>query len=406
MCSWKNVSLCFRVRCIAPSLLLNRCPSSWIVQDQTRSLWQGVMMIWTSFCQFLASGQLRTVGAAIIVVTYLSWMKDPDIQESWVSVGSHNDFLRSSLPCTEDNKTHWWVGWNQLLPATQGEIREGQWKNERKRKPERHWMKKRNGGDTRCQAVGPRPGCNEDHCPRSARRALLAAPLFDHEPGCSSSSMWKYLVCCRRECLGKEIGRPAFLQPHSPDPPHIPWHSASATAGCFLGGSFLISLSFAQIKWEVNVVLISAFWFKIRHGGITGWMWKSLREKMKPFLYPLLSLCQLFRKAVLPNKDNLPIFQSQTQKSPILALTPRADWDTDIPLGIITLLIKAKQFSASEVSCKCFAPTQKVVQGTGQAKKRCMALSRSQLPEVQEKVATRDSWLPSVTVAHSSRHWP
>lgn len=199
---------------------------------------------------------------------------------TWV-LGSHNGFLIGSLPCTEDNKTHWWVGWNQLLSATQGEIREGRWKNKRRRKPERHWMKKRNCGDTRCQAVGPRPGCNEDHCPRSARRALLSAPLFDHEPGCSCSSMWKYLVCCRRECLGKEIGRPAFLQPHSPDPPHIPWRSASATAGRFLGGSFLISLSFAQIKWRVNVVLISALWFKIRDGGITGWMWESLGRRWK-----------------------------------------------------------------------------------------------------------------------------
>lgn len=85
------------------------------------------------------------------------------------------------------------------------------------------WMKEgKLQRDTPCQAVGPRPGCNGDHLPGSVKPSLLPAPLFDHEPGCSSSSMWKYLVCCRRECLGKEIGRLAFLQPYSPVLPTFP----------------------------------------------------------------------------------------------------------------------------------------------------------------------------------------
>lgn len=135
--------------------------------------------------------------------------------------------------------------------------------------------------DTWCQAAGCRPGRNKDHHPRGAKQALLAVPLFDHEPGCSSSSMWKYLVCCRRECLGKEIGRPAFLQPHSPILPTFP--GAPPALSRVFWGSALISLSFAQITWEANAVLISALWFKIRWRGghwldvkTALWGWKLL----------------------------------------------------------------------------------------------------------------------------------
>jgi len=127
--------------------------------------------------------------------------------------------------------------------------------------------------DTSCQAVGPRPDCNEDHCPRSAKPSLLTEPVFDHEPGCSSSNMWKYLVCCRRECLGKEIGRLAFLQPHSLVLPTFPGTLPVLGLDEGFWGSFLILLFSTQIEWEASVALVSVLQLKVRDGGITGWMW-------------------------------------------------------------------------------------------------------------------------------------
>lgn len=154
-----------------------------------------------------------------------------------------------------------------------GEKKKEKKNNTKKRwKPEKHWMKEgKVQRDSPCQAVGPRPGCNEDHHPESAKSSLLAAPLFDHEPGCSSSSMWKYLVCCRRECLGKKIGRPAFLRPHSLVLPTFPGALPALGLDEGFRDLFLFFSCFlARIEWEVSLALISALWLKLRDRGIMG----------------------------------------------------------------------------------------------------------------------------------------
>lgn len=172
--------------------------------------------------------------------------------------------------------------------------------------------------DTRCQAAGCRPGCNEDHHPRSTEWALLAVPLFDHEPGCSSSSMWKYLVCCRRECLGKEIGRPAFLQPHSPILPTFPGAPPALRLVGFFGDLllFLFLLLRSHEKW----MLFQCQPFGLKSGGEESLArCENCFVRMKTAFFSLpLSLYHLCRKTAVSDKDNLPICQRQTKKEPRL----------------------------------------------------------------------------------------